>query len=89
MKKSCQFCFPPSIAEVEKAYADLDTILKPHCKGYGYKDPGLDRIVTEWLSAMKLFCYNYTTIQKTQNLPKWQTTSSTTANSLRGTTYMA
>lgn len=88
-KKSHQFCFPPSIAEVEKAYADLSTILKPHRKGYGYKDPGLDRIVTEQLLAMKLFCYNYTTIQKTRNSPKWQATSLTTANSLRGTTYMA
>ena len=65
MKKSRQFCFPPSIAEVEKAYADLSTILKPRRKGYGYKDLGLDRIVTEQLLAIKLFCYNYTTIQKT------------------------
>jgi len=89
-KKKHQFSFPPSIAEVEKAYTDLGAILKPHRKkGYGYKDPGLDRIVTERLSAMKLFCYNFTAMQKAQNSPQWQAASLTTAKSLGGTTYMA
>jgi len=59
-KKAGHFIPPPLVEDAEKAFHDLGNILKPHHKkGYGFEDLGLDRIVTEWLSGMKLLCYNY------------------------------
>jgi hypothetical protein len=57
--------FPPSTEEAEKAFDNLTNILKPRRKkGPGFTDPGLDKIVTERLSAMKLFCFNYLDMSK-------------------------
>ena len=66
-------------------------ILKPRQKkGHGFTDPGLDKIVTEQLSAMKLFCFNYVDmLKKNPAKPQWQATSLQTAQSLSHGTYMA
>ncbi|KAF8228903.1 hypothetical protein L208DRAFT_1132661, partial [Tricholoma matsutake] len=81
----------PSIEQAEKAYNDLTNILKPRWKnGPGFTDPGLDRIVTERLSAMKLFCFNYIDMSKKATAgSQWQAASLQTAWSLGHNTYMA
>lgn len=88
-----QFYFPPSIEEAQRAYTDLGNVLKPSTKngqGFRHPKPGLDKIVAEWLSAMKLFCFNYADMQKKKpNSPQWQAASLQTAKSLGGNTYMA
>ena len=62
--KKGHFIAPPSVEDAEKAFHNLGDILKPHCeKEYGFEDPGQDRIITEWLSGMKLLCYNYVEMQ--------------------------
>lgn len=82
---------PPSVEETEKAFHDLGNILKPcRKKGYGFKDPGLDGIVMERLSNMKLFCYNYTQMQKEKPTSlQWGAASLHTEKSLGGNVYMA
>jgi hypothetical protein len=53
--------FPSSIEQAKRAFSDLANILKPRQKkGPGFTNPGLDKIVMEQLSGMKLFCFNYT-----------------------------
>jgi hypothetical protein len=93
-KKPGHFFPPPSIAEAERAFHDLANILKPRRKkGYGFKDPDLDRIVMERLSGMKLFCYNYIQMQDEKvaspGSSQWGAASLHTANSLGGNVYMA
>jgi hypothetical protein len=90
-KKKGLFSFPPTLDEIEKAFTDLRNILRPRTEsGHGFRDLGLDRIVAERLSAMKLFCYNYIDMQKGQlNSPQWQAASLQTAKSLGGSSYMA
>jgi hypothetical protein len=86
-----KFVFPPSIEQAEKAFDNLMNILKPRRKkGPGFTDPGLDKIVTERLSAMKLFCFNYLDMSKKNKAkPQWQAASLQTAQSLGHGIYMA
>ena len=85
------FMFPPTIEQAQKRFDDLANILKPRRnKGPGFTDPGLDKIVTERLSAMKLFCFNYIDMSKKHTAkPQWQAASLQTAQSLGRNTYMA
>jgi hypothetical protein len=90
-KKPGHFIFPPSIEEVQKALTDLSNLLKPRRKkGCGFRDPGLDKITTERLSAMKLFCFNFVNMQtRHPNSPQWQAASLQTAKSLGYGKYRA
>jgi hypothetical protein len=89
--KKGQYFFLPSIAEVKKAYNDLRDMLKPCRKtGYGFVDPGLNKLVKERLSCMKLFCYNFIEMQVCPpRSSQWTAVSLQTAKSLDGGTYMA
>jgi hypothetical protein len=86
-----QFYFPPTIEEVKKAYTDLGNLLKPWRKtGKGYSDLDLDKITPEWLSAMKLFCFNFIDMQqKAPDSPQWQAASKQMAESLGHGPYQA
>ena len=90
-RKRGHFIPPPSVEQAERAFHDLGNILKPRCKkGSGFEDPGLDRIVMERLSGMKLLCYNYVEMQKVKpTSSQWGAASLRTANSLGSNIYMA
>jgi hypothetical protein len=90
-RKTGHFIPPPLVEQAERAFHDLGNILKPcRKKGSGFEDPGLDRFVTEWLSGMKLLCYNYAEMQKAKpDSSQWGAASLHTANSLGSNIYMA